>query len=527
MNSQEISLLKEWAPTLDAKGTHVPVLSEQKKRLNVAKILDNQQKWENSTFGPMTEANGSTTGDLGVFRPILMPVTRRLAPSLLANQIVGVQPMTAPTGQAFAYRVGYAGANGTASNNNNPANQVTSPLSLLDRGPSDGTAPTGLSAIVIYDEASLSHLSTPATDYVAGATVYAATNATTPLGVVKYKETSDGLTKLLIQYTDTTGATPISTTTVIHLATSVSANLVSVTPSDVVNNETMYNVVLHKFAGGGNDFGYTTAQGEALAADMPTMKSTLESVTVTAKTRKLKAEFSIEMAQDLQAVHNIDAEAELMNAIQTEIAAEIDRELLQAIRVYSTGTGSWVYGQVGQLSSASTSDAVALSTAGGGLADGRDELSKFRTLYTRIVKESNEIAKTTRKGAGNFIIVSIQVLTALQALGGFSVAPVNSDLGELSSFTNAGTLEGRFQVYVDTLNYGGDYCVVGYKGPAAFDTGIVYCPYVPVMLQKTVHEQSFQPVIGAMTRSAIAYNLQGTKNYYRSFTVNLQDSQLG
>lgn len=504
----EQALLKEWAPTLDVKGRGVKPLADVTDRRNTATILENTNKWLN-------EDNGTQTADLGTFRPIILPVTRRIAPNLLANQVVGVQPMSGPTGQAFAWRVGYAGTN--------EANRgVTNPLSKIDRGALDGSGHTAYQVVLVFAAGG------DADTYLPGDTLDDTSGAGGNVhGTVIYVESTNNLRKVLVDYvvSGTAIAFPITTGDSVYVATGSATNgAVADVTEDVINNEQLFNLILTNYTGP-----YTTSAGEALAEDMPTIKATLEQVTVTAKTRKLKAEYSIEMAQDLKAVHNIDAEGELMNSLQSEIAAEIDRELVDAMVNNATSTATWNYGDVGAPVGQSTTT-VAGDTAGiqtAGVADGRDEIMKFRTLYTKIVKEANQIARTTRKGPGNFIIVSTNVLTALQALNNFVYNPVPNDIGELSSFTNAGTLDGRYAVYVDTLNWGADYALVGYKGPSAFDTGVIYCPYVPVMLQKTVHEQSFQPVIGAMTRSAIAYNLNGTANFYRKFNIDLTYSQLG
>ena len=199
------------------------------------------------------------------------------------------------------------------------------------------------------------------------------------------------------------------------------------------------------------------------------------------------------------------------------------------MKTAATQAGTWNYGDigapVGQSTTTTPGDTEGIQTIG--IADGRDELMKFRTLYTRIVREANTIAKTTRRGAGNFIICSINTLTALESLNNFNYSSVGGTLGQLGNFSNVGTLDGRFAVYVDTLNLGGDYVLVGYKGQGIFESGVVYLPYIPVMLQKTVREETLQPVIGAMTRSAIMYNMQGTNNYYRKLDVTLAYSQLG
>lgn len=242
----------------------------------------------------------------------------------------------------------------------------------------------------------------------------------------------------------------------------------------------------------------------------------MERAMVEAKTRKLKAEYTIEMAQDLKAVHNMDAEAELMNVLQYEIAAEIDRDLLAAINDNSASVTSWVYGDTG---------VPAAATSIAGEADGQWEQEKFRTIYTKIIKEANRIAVETRRGPGNFIVVSTNVVSALEGLNNFLYSQVANDVGPVGGVTKVGSLDGRFGVYVDTFSRE-EYVTVGYKGASNMDTGVVFAPYIPLMMQKITHEATFQPAIGVLTRSAIAYNLQGTDKYYRRFTVDFTNSQL-
>jgi len=528
MDKQEEKLLVEnWGKTLDAEGPFVKPIVDKSSRKNMAMILENTKNW-------LTEDNGTGTADLGIFRPIIMPVSRRIAPNLLANQLVGVQPLLGPTGQAFAWRVGYAGAN-----DNEVTNALTKPL---DRGDSANVVEF-TSVIILVNDTTYSSFHTEVAANEAstkGSVIYDVTGAGSlqvsgaDHGYVRYIEQSNGFSKVLIEYIQDSDGTPVrpfaASTDFWPAGSSTAAQYDS-----IINNEQLYNMVLTRFAGGGNANGYSTAQGEALGYtddDIPTIKGTLEQATVTARTRKLKAEYSIEMAQDLKAVHNLDAEAELMNTIQTEIAAEIDRELIDTMRANAYNGGAWVFGNQGAAGLKPSAALEQLNVTGA--ADGRDEIMKFRSMYTRLVKEANQIARRTRKGAGNFIVVTTNALTALECLNNFTYSNVGNDIGQLGTFTFVGTLDGRFKVYVDTLFESlapasapnKDYALIGYKGPSAFDTGLVYCPYVPVMLQKTVHEKNFQPVIGAMTRSAIMHNLWGTSNYYTLMTLDFSNSQL-
>jgi hypothetical protein len=246
---------------------------------------------------------------------------------------------------------------------------------------------------------------------------------------------------------------------------------------------------------------------------MREMGLTIEKKEITAGTRKLKARWTLEAQQDLANMHNVDVEEELTDLLAYEIAAEIDLEIKNRIiqQAVRGGVLTWNYGTVGNAN---------------GTADGRWEQEKFRTLYTVLLKASNEIAVATRRGAGNFVIASPGVVAALESLDNFLLSPISASLNtEVSGVAKVGTL-GRFTVYRDSFA-AQDYAVVGYKGPKDNDAGIIYCPYVPVMFSRTTQVESFQPVIGVMTRYGICDNLFGAQNYYRFINiVNLGNSSL-
>jgi len=244
--------------------------------------------------------------------------------------------------------------------------------------------------------------------------------------------------------------------------------------------------------------GMTTAAAEALGDGQGTnfaeMAFSIEKVTVSAKTRALKAEYTTELAQDLRAVHGLDAETELANILQSEILTEINREVVRTI--YSTAfpgaTGTAVPG---------TFD---LDVD----ANGRWSVEKFKGLMFQIEQEANAIAKGTRRGKGNIVICSSDVASALQMAGVLDYAPaLNSNSLEVDDTGNtfAGVLNGRFRVYVDPFA-GANYLVVGYKGSSAFDAGLFYCPYVPLQMVRAVGENSFQPKIGFKTRYGMVAN---------------------
>ena len=293
-----------------------------------------------------------------------------------------------------------------------------------------------------------------------------------------------------------------------------------------VGNQTANTFV----ANGAGVAGMSTALAEALGDSGNTfqeMAFSIEKVTVTAKTRALKAEYSIELAQDLKAVHGLDAETELANILSAEILAEINREVVRTI--YSVAkTGA----QVGT----TTAGTFDLDTD----SNGRWMVEKVKGLAFQIEREANTIAKTTRRGKGNIIIVSSDVASAFAMAGLLDYnsalqSQINLTVDDTGN-TFAGTMFGRIKVYIDpyaTTSGTSEFAVVGYKGSNAYDAGIFYCPYVPLQMVRAVDTGTFQPKIGFKTRYGIVANpfAEGTSkgagalnglanNYYRAFKIS-------
>ena len=257
-------------------------------------------------------------------------------------------------------------------------------------------------------------------------------------------------------------------------------------------NPSPYNV------GQGMATGDSEALGDAAANAFNQMAFSIEKVTVTAKSRALKAEYSLELAQDLKAIHGLNAEAELANILSTEILAEINREVIRTIyKVAEQG--------------------AAVNTATAGVFDldvdsnGRWSVEKFKGLLFQIERDANAIAQRTRRGKGNTIICSADVASALTMAGVLDYTPaLNANLNvDDTGNTFAGVLQGKYRVYIDpyAANVAADqYYVVGYKGSSAYDAGIFYCPYVPLQMVRAVGQDTFQPKIGFKTRYGIVAN---------------------
>jgi hypothetical protein len=270
---------------------------------------------------------------------------------------------------------------------------------------------------------------------------------------------------------------------------------------------------------------YTTPEAEALGSagsqDFAEMGFTIEKATVTAKSRALKAEYSLELAQDLKAIHGLDAETELANILSTEIMAEINREVIRTVNAQAkTGAGT---------SNTAVNGIFNLSTD----ADGRWSVEKFKGLIVQIEREANIIAKETRRGKGNFMICSSDVASVLSASGMLDYSPAMSTNLQVDDTGNtfAGVLNGRMRVYIDPYAVA-DYVNVGYKGTNPYDAGLFYCPYVPLTMVRAVGEDTFQPKIGFKTRYGMVSNpfvgatpadgLAAAKSnqYYRIFRVD-------
>ncbi len=266
------------------------------------------------------------------------------------------------------------------------------------------------------------------------------------------------------------------------------------------------------------------ALGDASSNDFREMSFSIEKVTVAARSRALKAEYSLELAQDLKAIHGLDAEAELANILSTEILAEINREIIRTIyKAAEPGAQT--------------------NTATGGVFDldvdsnGRWMVEKFKGMMFQLERDANAIAQRTRRGKGNIILCSADVASALAAAGQLDYTPaLNANLTvDDTGNTFAGLLNGRFKVYIDPFaaNLTADqYYVMGYKGSSPYDAGLFYCPYVPLQMVRAVGQDTFQPKIGFKTRYGMVSNpyaegttqglgriTAGSNRYYRRVKV--------
>lgn len=483
--SRANALLEKWSPVLDYSSSNVKTIEDDHTRLNTAILLENQENWciEESgnvsggagVFGAAGQDHGSTGGNLtplgdGAYATgdarlpkILIPMIRRTFPELITNEIVGVQPMSGPVGLAFALRYKYG-------------------TSVLGAGPENGDLSAG----------SISN-----SDYADGK------------GLSKQSGEEAGY-----QFLDTrfTGTSSVGLTG--------SGNL--------TNAEQTANPGLE----GTNDFQMLeqdrgVAQALAnyeLTSAIPQMEISFEKTAVEAGTRRLAARWSVELEQDLKNMNGIDIDTELTNAMSYEIQAEIDREMIMRMVQVALNAGpkkgysSW---------SPETSD-------------GRWMAERNRDLYAKIIVEANRIAVRNRRGAANFLIATPKVCAILEMLPEFQWMQVQGSVNtQPVGIARVGNLGGRFNVYRDTRTEAQNpaftgtgsgevntarskelnYVLLGYKGPEFYDTGIIYCPYIPVMVQRTIGPNDFAPRVGLLTRYGVVDNIFGADLYYHLILI--------
>ena len=256
------------------------------------------------------------------------------------------------------------------------------------------------------------------------------------------------------------------------------------------------------------------ALGDGVNNNFNQMAFSIEKVTVTAKSRALKAEYSLELAQDLKAIHGLNAEAELANILSTEILAEINREVIRTI--YNVA-------EIGATVNTATSGTFDLDVD----SNGRWSVEKFKGLIFQIERDANAIAQRTRRGKGNMILCSADVASALTMAGVLDYTPaLNANLNvDDTGNTFAGVLQGKYRVYIDPYSANSaasQYYVAGYKGSSPYDAGLFYCPYVPLQMVRAVGENTFQPKIGFKTRYGMVENpfSQGTTQGLGALSAN-------
>jgi len=287
------------------------------------------------------------------------------------------------------------------------------------------------------------------------------------------------------------------------------------------NVELGYNTVDSSYSGS-----YITSAGEALGSaagsgvgsdiglgvgagtHMNEVNMTVEKTQVEAKTRKLRSRWSLEVAQDLRAMHGLNLEEEMMDILSYEITQEIDRELITKIANVCT-TGGSSYDTTWNYTAAS----------GTGVPGGRWEMERYREMYHYLIRRSNRIAIETRRGSANWVVGNYRATAIFETLPNFTIAPVPGNVVTAGiGVSRQGSLDGRITVYRDTFETT-DKFILGYKGPSEYDTGVIYLPYVQLLASRAVFENSFQPSMGLMSRYAIHEHMFGAAKYYQQVTL--------
>ena len=465
------NLQEKWAPILGHQD--LPEIKDPYRRAVTAQLLENQEKFmvEQAAMGQsqglLTEAAPTNSmgndgyqgaadakGPDAGFDPVLISLIRRAMPNLMAYDICGVQPMSGPTGLIFAMRAMYDGPSGPYEALFNEADvQFANKAGGVDET-GQYTYPAGQAG---NTQQSQTATVTPAYPYVPGGNP------------------------------DTQGENPGL------LATAASAPGVTTDTSNPGGNG--YDPTLQNMAGMQKG---TMEQLGSTGSEFRQMGFSIEKAIVEAKGRALKAQYSIELAQDLRAIHGLDAEAELANILSSEILAEINREVVRT--VYRTAVP-------GAQNNVTTPGTFNLDTD----SNGRWSVEKFKGLLFQIERDCNAIAEQTRRGKGNLIVCSADVASALTMAGVLDYTPaLNANLNvDDTGNLFAGTINGKLKVYIDpyAANVSNtQYYVAGYKGTSAYDAGIFYCPYVPLQMVRSVTADTFQPNIGFKTRYGLIAN---------------------
>jgi len=466
------TLLEKWSPVLDYTSDSIKPIDDDHTRLNTAILLENQEKWcieEGSSVGGGSFGTGATmhsiynpqagvvdsgdtyaTGDARLPK-VLIPMIRRTFPELITNEIVGVQPMSGPVGLAFALRYAYQSQD---------LGQGTDGAGLRNTTTGAGNPP--------------------------GPNGGAGTGRAQLSGVAGLPNTELGYQLLDTRFTGSSSNT---------LSGDDESNWV------FANQDQGVAQILSAFEITGN---------------IPQVEVKFEKTAVEAGTRRLGARWSVELEQDLKNMNGIDIDAEITNAMSYEIQAEIDREMLMRMIQAALNAGSGAGFSIWQPAS----------------ADGRWLVERNRDFYQKLIIEANRIAVRNRRGAANFVVATPRVCAILEMLPEFQWVPVQGDVNtQPVGIAKVGSLGGRFNVYRDTRtevqnspNYansyytGGtasiEYALLGYKGPEFYDTGIIYCPYIPVMVQRTIGPNDFAPRVGLLTRYGVVDNIFGSNLYY-------------
>ena len=431
------ALQEKWSPLLDYEG--LEPIKDQHKRMVTAVLLENQEQTMREEAQFLSEQPTNSTGSSGATAGFSAGADK-------AGPVAGFDPVL---------------------------------ISLIRRS---------MPNLVAYDLAGVQPMSGPTGLIFAMRSRFTSQSGTEALfnePDTSFSAQDDGRNLVSNGYTQNEGANTGGNVGFGTTAAQAGTNPGALNPNSTANSQA-YNV----------GRGMNTEDAEALGSEagdqFNQMAFSIEKVTVTAKTRALKAEYSLELAQDLKAIHGLNAEAELANILSTEILAEINREVIRTI---------YKVAETGATVNTTTDGTFDLDTD----SNGRWSVEKFKGLIFQIERDANQIAQRTRRGKGNMILCSADVASALTMAGVLDYTPaLNANLNvDDTGNTFAGVLQGKYRVYIDPFAANNDdnqYYVVGYKGTSPYDAGLFYCPYVPLQMVRAVGQDTFQPKIGFKTR---------------------------
>jgi len=474
------------------KYTHLDASDSASMKL----LLENTQMEQSRLL-----KEGTLTGDVAQFTPILMPMVRRVYPNLIANELLGVQPMSMPTGFIYALTNEYLGDQVNGANPN--ANAQIVDITVTPAGAAVVTAPAVGDAVSIATAVATT-----------GTIAYVAPQPTlvTPAGVTTFRVlVTNPSAPIAASAAAVTGLTAQGTDTAAVAA--------------VFSNEASFGTILPGYSGT-----YTTAAAEQLGTNMREVGFSIARKNVTANSRALKGQYTVEMYQDLKAQHGLFADEEVMSLMSYEMQAEIDREVVNFVNANSTQLADTTFGGVGAVAGA----VGGVGAAGATVVDGRWEIERYRAQSVRISAEAAMIGIATKRGQGNTLIVSPKVATMLEQVGSFKPATIKSNVSQPVSGGVAGIYDGKFKVIVDQYA-ATDYCTVLYKGADRRDAMGFFAPYVPLTFTKVTHPDSGQPAVIAKTRYALdtipgissPISNDRAATYSRSFGINFANSVLG
>ena len=476
---------------------------DENQQSTIAAVMDNTAK---ETERMIQE--GTIAADVAQFTPFLMPMLRKVYPALIANELLGVQPLSGPTGFIYSLTNRLVGTAADGINKVAPKTNAATQILQVDGtiAPDVGNTitddVTSLVGTVVYAE--------PAVHGALGSNLPSGQTVANSVGVA-------GSYAVLVELPANISYLKGSSTKFSGLNAVTIAQGTGTTTGDgtaviAYTGLAAWDKILPNYSGS-----YVTANGETrgvVGNEMKEVGIAVERSQVEAKTRKLRAEYTIEMYQDLKAMHGVLADQELMSLMGYEIKAETDREVVDfvnsraGIEADFNMNGSYIPG------GATTGDTNA----------GRWEIERYRSLAIKVADMSRNIGRLNKRGAANKLLVSPKVLTALEAIGGFSAAPVASTVSGQNLNPVAGRFDNKYNVIVD--NYAeDDYVTAIYKGSNQDSIG-VYAPYTPVQIQKVTHVTTGQPALIAMSRYGMAENPWGGANYATSMGINFDTTVL-